>query len=74
MPREDADAALIVERAMEAHGVRLVHGAKIARAESRGGERVVYVEVGGRTEEIADGAILRGRRSCLVLPPGRLPT
>jgi pyruvate/2-oxoglutarate dehydrogenase complex dihydrolipoamide dehydrogenase (E3) component len=58
LPREDADAALIVKRAMEAHGVRLVHGAKIARAESRGGERVVYVEVGGRTEEIAGDQVL----------------
>jgi pyruvate/2-oxoglutarate dehydrogenase complex dihydrolipoamide dehydrogenase (E3) component len=58
LPREDADAAQIVERAMESHGVRLLHDATAVRAEVRGGERVIHVQVAGRTEEIAGDALL----------------
>ncbi len=58
LPREDADAAQIVERAMESHGVRLLHAATVVRAEVRGGERVIHVQVAGRTEEIAGDALL----------------
>jgi pyruvate/2-oxoglutarate dehydrogenase complex dihydrolipoamide dehydrogenase (E3) component len=58
LPREDADAAQIVERAMEAHGVRLLHGATVVRAEARGGERVIHVQIAGRTEEIAGDQLL----------------
>ncbi len=58
LPREDADAALIVERAMEAHGVRIVHEATTVRAELRGIERVVHVERQGRTEAIAGDELL----------------
>jgi pyruvate/2-oxoglutarate dehydrogenase complex dihydrolipoamide dehydrogenase (E3) component len=58
LPREDADAAEIVERAMESHGVRLLHAATVVRAEARGGERVIHVQVAGRTEEIAGDELL----------------
>jgi pyruvate/2-oxoglutarate dehydrogenase complex dihydrolipoamide dehydrogenase (E3) component len=58
LPRDDADAARIVERAMAAHGVRIVHGARAARAEERGSERVLHVEREGRTEEIAGDELL----------------
>jgi pyruvate/2-oxoglutarate dehydrogenase complex dihydrolipoamide dehydrogenase (E3) component len=58
LPREDSDAAGIVERAMEAHGVRLLHNATVVRAEARGGERVIHVQVAGRTEEIVGDQLL----------------
>ena len=58
LPRDDADAAGIVERAMQAHGVRLLHHATVTRAELRGGERVVHVEIAGRAEEIAGDQLL----------------
>ena len=58
LPRDDADAARIVERAMEAHGVRIVHQATTVRAEERGGERVLSVEHDGRLEEIAGDELL----------------
>jgi pyruvate/2-oxoglutarate dehydrogenase complex dihydrolipoamide dehydrogenase (E3) component len=58
LPREDADVALIVERAMESHGVRLLHDATVLRAEARGGERVIHVQIAGRTEEIAGDELL----------------
>jgi len=58
LPREDADAARIVERGMESHGVRLLHAASVVRAEARGGERVIHVQIAGRTEEIAGDELL----------------
>ncbi|MBA3498263.1 MAG: mercuric reductase [Gemmatimonadales bacterium] len=58
LPREGADAAGIVERAMEAHGVRIVHEAKVVRAETRRGEQVLHVERLGGTQEIAGDALL----------------
>ena len=58
LPREDADVARIVELAMKGHGVRLLHDATVVRAEARGGERVVHVQLAGRTEEIAGDQLL----------------
>jgi pyruvate/2-oxoglutarate dehydrogenase complex dihydrolipoamide dehydrogenase (E3) component len=58
LPREDADVAQIVERAMEAHGVRLLLAAAVLRAEARDGERIVHVQVAGRSEEIAGDELL----------------
>jgi pyruvate/2-oxoglutarate dehydrogenase complex dihydrolipoamide dehydrogenase (E3) component len=58
LPREDADAAQLVERAMERHGVRFLHHATAVRAEQRDGRRVVTVEREGRTEEVAGELIL----------------
>jgi pyruvate/2-oxoglutarate dehydrogenase complex dihydrolipoamide dehydrogenase (E3) component len=58
LPREDADAAGVVERAMGAHGVRVLLQARVARAEARAGERVVQVEREGRTEAIAGEHLL----------------
>ena len=39
--------ALIVERAIESHGVRLLHCAVVVRAEARADERVVHVQMAG---------------------------
>ncbi len=58
LPREDADAARLVERAMERHGVRVLHQAVVTGVESRGGRRVVTVQRDGRREEIAADEIL----------------
>jgi pyruvate/2-oxoglutarate dehydrogenase complex dihydrolipoamide dehydrogenase (E3) component len=58
LPREDADAARVVEQAMERHGVRLLHQARIVRVETRGSRRVVSVERDGRTEEVAGDQLL----------------
>src|SRR5262249_16930545 len=44
----------------EADGVRLVHGAKITRAERRGPEVVVHYEVGGVAQQVAGDHILVG--------------
>jgi pyruvate/2-oxoglutarate dehydrogenase complex dihydrolipoamide dehydrogenase (E3) component/uncharacterized membrane protein YdjX (TVP38/TMEM64 family) len=60
LPREDADAAAIIERHLAADGVRIVHGAKITRAENRGDEVAVHFEVAGAAEEAIGDRILVG--------------
>jgi pyruvate/2-oxoglutarate dehydrogenase complex dihydrolipoamide dehydrogenase (E3) component len=50
LPRDDADAAAIVERAMTAHGVRVLHRCRVVRAERRGEVRVLTVERDGRAD------------------------
>ena len=60
LPREDADAAAVVERRMERNGVRLVNGARVVGAERRGTEVVVRYEVGGATSEAVGDRILVG--------------
>jgi pyruvate/2-oxoglutarate dehydrogenase complex dihydrolipoamide dehydrogenase (E3) component len=58
LPREDADAARVVEQAMERHGVRILHGAAVTRVESGGGQRIVGIAREGGTEEIAGDQLL----------------
>ena len=58
LPKEDEEAARIVERAMAGHGVGIVHGATVARAELRDGLRVLHVGQGGGTAEIAGDQLL----------------
>ena len=58
LPREDADAAAIVQRRLEADGVRLVNGARITRIERRGDEVVVHYERDGAGESKAADRIL----------------
>jgi pyruvate/2-oxoglutarate dehydrogenase complex dihydrolipoamide dehydrogenase (E3) component len=60
LPREDADAAAVVERHMARDGVRLVNGARVLGAERRDGDVVVRYEVGGATAEVAGDRILVG--------------
>lgn len=60
LEREEPDAAAVVERRLRADGVEIVVGASVARAECRGAERVLVVEAGGTTREIACDAILVG--------------
>lgn len=58
LPREDSDAAAIVEGAMERDGVRFLHGARVVGVERRGGERIVHAERDGRTTAVAADALL----------------
>jgi pyruvate/2-oxoglutarate dehydrogenase complex dihydrolipoamide dehydrogenase (E3) component len=66
LPRDDADAARLVERAMEANGVRVLRDARATRAERRGGARVLQVEH-------AAGSV-RLEADELLVAAGRAPT
>jgi pyruvate/2-oxoglutarate dehydrogenase complex dihydrolipoamide dehydrogenase (E3) component/uncharacterized membrane protein YdjX (TVP38/TMEM64 family) len=60
LPREDPDAAAIVERRMAAEGVQVTNGVTIARIEARGAEGIVHFEQGGRAQAVACDRILLG--------------
>jgi pyruvate/2-oxoglutarate dehydrogenase complex dihydrolipoamide dehydrogenase (E3) component len=64
LPREDADAASILEARLRREGVRLVLGATLERIERRGSERSVFATHAGGREELAFDALLvaAGRR------------
>jgi pyruvate/2-oxoglutarate dehydrogenase complex dihydrolipoamide dehydrogenase (E3) component len=66
LPREDADAAEIVERRLRAEGVRLLLGASVEAVEARGDAKLLRVrEAGGAVGEILADEIL--------VAAGRLP-
>ena len=58
LSREDVDAARVVERAMERHGVRILRQAEAVGVELRDGRRVVAVEHGGSKEELVGDELL----------------
>ncbi len=58
LPRDDPEAGAIVERRMAADGVRLVHRARITRAEARGTEVVLHHDVDGHSEEVVGDRLL----------------
>ncbi len=58
--REDTDAAEIVQQAMLRDGVKLALNAKILKTEKRGADKVITVEQGGKTVELAGDEILVG--------------
>lgn len=58
MSREDRDAAEIVQNRMIRDGVKLYTQMRVLKVEMRGGDKVVSVDQGGRTTEIACDAIL----------------
>jgi pyruvate/2-oxoglutarate dehydrogenase complex dihydrolipoamide dehydrogenase (E3) component/uncharacterized membrane protein YdjX (TVP38/TMEM64 family) len=58
LPRDDADAAAIVERRLSADGVRLVHGARIGHVARRGADVAVTWEAAGATGEVVADRIL----------------
>jgi pyruvate/2-oxoglutarate dehydrogenase complex dihydrolipoamide dehydrogenase (E3) component len=61
LPREDPDAAQLLQQRLEAEGVRVMNDAKIERVEVRGADRWVRLGLpGGRTDEIAVDEILLG--------------
>ena len=58
LPREDPEAARIVEVALAADGVTVVHAAKVVAARNDAGARTIRYEQAGRTVEITGDAIL----------------
>jgi pyruvate/2-oxoglutarate dehydrogenase complex dihydrolipoamide dehydrogenase (E3) component len=58
LPREDADAAEIVQQAMLASGVHFEFGMKVVEARRKGGDKVVVFERGGQRQEVAADEIL----------------
>jgi pyruvate/2-oxoglutarate dehydrogenase complex dihydrolipoamide dehydrogenase (E3) component len=60
MPREDPEAARIVEKQMQRDGVNLVLGCKVVRVARDGAEKVLHLECGGQPMEVRADAILVG--------------
>lgn len=60
MSREEDDAALIVQNAMQKDGVEFVLEAKVIRVEKDGSDRVVVVSRAGQEERICGDQILVG--------------
>ena len=60
LSREDADAAKIVQAAMQKDGVQFVTNANTTRVEQRGEEKVVVVEQNGKELELVGDALLVG--------------
>lgn len=60
MSREEEDAALIVQNAMQKDGVEFVLEAKVIRVEKDGSDRVVVVSRAGQEERIIGDQILVG--------------
>jgi pyruvate/2-oxoglutarate dehydrogenase complex dihydrolipoamide dehydrogenase (E3) component len=58
LPREDADAAGIVQQAMIADGVRFELGMKVVEARRQGGEKMVVFEREGQRHEVVTDEIL----------------
>jgi pyruvate/2-oxoglutarate dehydrogenase complex dihydrolipoamide dehydrogenase (E3) component len=65
LPREDADIAAALQRALEGEGIRFILGATTTRAEKQGREVALTVNAGGATETV--------RGSHLLVATGRRP-
>ena len=60
LPREDPDAAGIVQDAFVAEGVELILNAKVVEVSTEGGEKILHVEQEGSRREIRVDEILVG--------------
>jgi len=58
LPRDDRDAAAIVQRSLEADGVRFLTGSRLLSCERRGDERTIRYERAGATESLVVDQIL----------------
>ncbi len=58
LPREDVDAALVVQRAMQRDGVVYMNGSKILTVEQQGNEKVICIVRDGRQERLAGDQII----------------
>lgn len=58
LPREDPDAAAIVQKQFEREGIRVLSGAQILRVEIVDGTRFVVFEQSGKEEHVAGDEIL----------------
>jgi pyruvate/2-oxoglutarate dehydrogenase complex dihydrolipoamide dehydrogenase (E3) component len=66
LPREEVDAAEIVQSRLAAEGVRLLIGATVEQVETRGAERVLRVRT-------ADGSVFEVAAEEILVAAGRLP-
>ena len=60
LPREDADAAEVVQAHMKRDGVCFVFHSKVVRVEKRGREKVVHYDMNGSQQELVVDEILVG--------------
>src|SRR5438105_10373058 len=60
MPREDPDAARIVENQMRRDGVNLVLGCNVVRVTREGADKVLHLECAGQPAKVRADAILVG--------------
>lgn len=60
LPREDPDAARLLQGVFETEGVRLCLGARVVKAAGEGGGKRLTLERGGETEELLVDEILVG--------------
>ncbi len=60
LPREDPDAARLVETAMRYDGIHLCLGTKVLRAERQGAETVLHLDQDGKSREVRADAVLVG--------------
>ena len=60
LPREDADAAEIVQEQMKRDGVNFIFDSKVGRVERRGTEKVLHYQMNGSMQELAVDEILVG--------------
>lgn len=60
LPREDADAAQIVQEQMKKDGVSFLFESKVVRIEMQGNEKVVHYEIDGKKKELVVDEILVG--------------
>ena len=58
--REDSDAAEIIQRSFIRDGIRLILNCKTTRVEKKNGDRIIYIDCGGKKEEITVDEILVG--------------
>jgi pyruvate/2-oxoglutarate dehydrogenase complex dihydrolipoamide dehydrogenase (E3) component len=60
LPKEDREAAAVVETALLRDGVTLTLGCEVTRVEMRGTDKVLHLACGGATQELAVDEILVG--------------
>jgi pyruvate/2-oxoglutarate dehydrogenase complex dihydrolipoamide dehydrogenase (E3) component len=60
LPREDADAALVVQKQMQGDGVSLVFDVRLTRVDRRGHEKVLHLESKGTSSELVVDEVLVG--------------
>ncbi|TWT48230.1 Mercuric reductase [Thalassoglobus neptunius] len=60
LPREETDAAMVVQSSMERDQVQFLFNAKVVRFEKRGNETVTFVEQDGETQEVVTDRVLLG--------------
>ena len=65
LPREDSEAAKIVQEAMQRDGVEFLFHANAERVEQRDGDKVLFVKRNGETLEV--------KTDCILVAVGRAP-